>query len=200
MNSTKNYYNRNAREYADMSFEVDVTEHYNNFLKYIPENGKIIDIGCGSCRDVLAFMRKGYCVDALDQSEEFCRLALERYKIEVINESIEEWVKKNTHKYNGIWACASMHHLKKEDFVRFVECLDSNLVEQGVCYISLKNGIKTGEDKNGRYQQNYSKDNMIQILLMNEKLQIRMLNESDDKMGRNDFTWINVIVQKRGDM
>ena len=55
-----NYYDKNAQEFVDGTVDTDMTIHYNEFLPLIPENGSILDAGCGSGRDTLKFKSLGY--------------------------------------------------------------------------------------------------------------------------------------------
>jgi SAM-dependent methyltransferase len=45
------------------------------FLAFLPESARILDVGCGSGRDALAFNNKCDQVDAIDYSEELVKKA-----------------------------------------------------------------------------------------------------------------------------
>lgn len=76
-NYTTQYYNDNSKVFFDETVCADVTPLYERFLKYVPEGGRILDLGCGSGRDVKAFRDRGYVADGADRSEELCKLASE---------------------------------------------------------------------------------------------------------------------------
>ena len=63
---TIDYYNKHAQEFIASTFEVDMESLYQPFLVFLPESAKILDVGCGTGRDTLAFKNKGYHVDAID--------------------------------------------------------------------------------------------------------------------------------------
>ena len=75
MQKTLEYYNRNAREFAEGTSGVDFSGIQNRFLSHLPEGALILDFGCGSGRDTRCFLGKGFRVEAADGSEELCRLA-----------------------------------------------------------------------------------------------------------------------------
>ena len=54
MNQTIHYYNQNADHFFDTTYQVDMTSLYQSFLRYLPEHASILDLGCGSGRDMLA--------------------------------------------------------------------------------------------------------------------------------------------------
>ena len=113
MNKTIEYYNNNASEYYDQTAAVDLHDKYERFLRYIPEGGRIMDVGCGSGRDALAFLKAGYEVDAFDGSAQMCRIASERTGISVRQLRFEEV--EGEEMYDGIWACASLLHVHAKD-------------------------------------------------------------------------------------
>ena len=59
------------------------------------------------------FLEKGYRVDAVDGSEEICKITREYVKIEVKKMLFSELSFVN--KYEGIWACSSILHLSKDE-------------------------------------------------------------------------------------
>ena len=61
--STIDYYNKNAKAYFDKTVDARMVEQYNIFLKHVKFNGKILDFGCGSGRDSLAFKNMGFSLD-----------------------------------------------------------------------------------------------------------------------------------------
>ena len=86
MNSTRKYYEKNSKTYFDATYSIPVNL-YNRFLKYIPEGGSIIDIGCGSGRDSKYFYEHRYIVEALDESTALCKIVKDNIRIKVIEQN-----------------------------------------------------------------------------------------------------------------
>ena len=70
---TIDYYNKYAEEFTASTFEVDMESLYQPFLAELSEGARILDVGCGSGRDTLAFKNKGYQVEAIDYSAELVK-------------------------------------------------------------------------------------------------------------------------------
>ena len=66
-----NYYDKNAKDYITNTINCDMSHHYQKFIKYLPSNSKILDIGFGSGRDMIYFQSQGHIVEGIDTSIEF---------------------------------------------------------------------------------------------------------------------------------
>ncbi|WP_237738267.1 MULTISPECIES: class I SAM-dependent methyltransferase [unclassified Caldicellulosiruptor] len=77
MDQTIKYYDENAIEFFMNTKDANMENLCKLFLKYIPEGGKILDLGCGSGRDTKYFLEKGYDVVAVDGSIEMVKLSTE---------------------------------------------------------------------------------------------------------------------------
>jgi len=42
------YYNKNSKDFFDRTINADLQEVYQKFLKYVPNEGRILDAGCGA--------------------------------------------------------------------------------------------------------------------------------------------------------
>ncbi len=59
MNNTHEIFNQKFADYIMRTINVDNSDYYKVFLKYIPEGGTILDVGCGSGRDSYHFKKDG---------------------------------------------------------------------------------------------------------------------------------------------
>ena len=110
--STIRYYNENARAYFDSTVALDMGKLYGPFLKHLRPGSKVLDAGCGSGRDSLFFKNQGFQVTAFDASKEMVKLASELLDQKVLLMSFEDL--SLTEQYDGIWACASLLHVKNK--------------------------------------------------------------------------------------
>ena len=112
IDKTLKYYNENAQSFASGTVSVKFTEVQDKFLEKLNPDAYILDFGCGAGRDTKYFLSRGYQIDAIDGSEQLCRIASKYTGIKVRQMLFQELDEKE--KYDGIWACASILHLPKK--------------------------------------------------------------------------------------
>ena len=194
--NTLDYYNKNSEEYFNSTLNVDMTNTYKAFLKLLPKGGKILDLGCGSGRDSMNFIKLGYEVIAVDGAKKLAKKASVLLGNEVIVSTFEELELKE--KFHGIWACASLIHIKREDLKTVLNNLYNNLDDNGVFYMSFKYGEKEYVDDKNRYFNCFTDESIISFINENTKYNILGLYITEDKLGRvNEVKWLNLICNKK---
>ena len=194
MQKTLEYYNRNAREFAEGTSGVDFSGIQNRFLSHLPEGALILDFGCGSGRDTRYFLGKGFRVEAADGSDELCRLASVYTGIPVKQMLFQEL--EETEKYDGIWACASMLHLRREELPEVFRKMYRALKPGGILYVSFKYGDFEGE-RNGRYFTDMTEETAEELLESVPELKIKEPWVTGDvRAGRGAEKWLNMILRR----
>lgn len=194
MNQTLNYYNQNATEFCNTTFNVDMESLYQAFIQYLPQDAFILDLGCGSGRDTLAFKRKGYRVEALDYSKELVALASQQTGLQVRLESFYDFSDQS--KFDGIWACASLLHCERNQLPQVLKKIVNALKPNGIGYMSFKYG-NLDREKDGRSFTDLNEQQAQDLL---SKLDGVMLLEQWITLDRRpDRTeeWLNILFKKQ---
>lgn len=188
-----NYYESNAERYAAETISADMSEQYQRFLPLLKKGAKILDVGSGSGRDACYFQKQGYQVTALEPSKNLCREIRKVFSGEIVCSEVQNY--RPTERYDGIWACASLIHLKEEEVLHFFEKIDLYLEDSGIIYVSGKNGISTGEVEDGRFFLEFTEQLVEKILTVNKQLKLEQLWYTEDVNSRKGFRWLNVIFR-----
>ena len=88
---TINYYDTHADEFVAGTLCADMGAHYKKFEALMPAHAAVMDCGCGSGRDTLHFLARGYEVVPLDGSSKLARRATEltgRYFTDLTEEGL----------------------------------------------------------------------------------------------------------------
>ena len=75
MGKTLEWYNDNAARYAAETVDTDMRMVCDRFLALVRPGGRVLDLGCGSGRDLKYFREQGFEAEGLDGSAELCKLA-----------------------------------------------------------------------------------------------------------------------------
>lgn len=187
-----NYYKNKKEEFIENTFNCDMSFQYNFFEKYLNENTKtILDIGFGSGRDSLYFSEK-YNVYSIDPVEEFCDYAVKLGLKNVYCKSIEDIDYKDY--FDGIWACASLLHIKYDNLLFVFNKCYSALKNNGIMYCSFKYGEFEGI-RDDRYFTDLTEERLNNII-SNTNFKILEICITNDVRLNRDNKWLNVILKK----
>jgi cyclopropane fatty-acyl-phospholipid synthase-like methyltransferase len=193
---TLEYYNKNAVAFANGTLDVDFTQIPDRFLERLQVGDSILDFGCGSGRDTKYFLAQGMQVDAVDGSEEMCKIASEYTGLEVRQMYFQDLDEQG--KYDGIWACASVLHLSKKELRNVIKKMLAALKPEGIIYTSFKYGTFEGE-RNGRYFTDFTEMSFFDFI---QEIDGAVVEEQwitgDVRPGRGEEKWLNLIIRKNG--
>jgi len=130
-------------------------ESLDDFLKYIPKGGVILDIGCGLGIDTAYFHSCGYKTYGIDISENAINLAKQVYP--ECNYSVGDMSDPKLYwKYqpDGVYECLSLMNLPKSTIESVIKSIYDNLPEGGVFKLTVEED--PGESKTGWYSVPHS--------------------------------------------
>lgn len=190
---TIDYYNKHAEEFTASTFEVDMESFYQPFLALLPETAQILDLGCGSGRDSLAFKNKGYHIDAMDYSAELVKKATELTGIQVKYQSFYDLSEVAV--YDGIWACASLLHCERKRLAEVLEKMLRALKPDGVIYMSFKYG-DSDREKYGREFTDLNEQQAQKLLAQFDQVSWVQQWITIDKRPEREEQWLNLLWKK----
>lgn len=188
------HYNRQASAYYENTVDLDMTKILERFTKLLPESSTVLDLGCGSGRDSLYFIEKGYDVTSLDGASELCELAQIHIGQDVLCMNYEDIDFKEV--FDGVWACASLVHISREDMDFILDKITDSLKADGVLYMSFKYGEYSGM-KDGIYYTEYKTKMIRELINSHNNLElIDIFKTNDVRPEREEQEWINVFLKK----
>lgn len=192
-----NYYEVQWKEFVERTSGVDMTALYRPFLEHVPEEGYILDAGCGTGRDSKYFLSADYKVTAFDNSVKMIEHASGFTGLDVLRMSFEDVQWKN--RFDGIWACASLLHVPKKKIDFILKKLLDALKVSGVIYMSFKYGSEEIVDQEtGRFFNNYTPNELKILLQQQDGLEIIDIWESNSPLKQNKVQiWTNALARKK---
>lgn len=193
-NKTLLFYTQNADSFFSGTVIADMQEVRKRFTDCLSKHGTILDFGCGSGRDTRAFMDSGFLVDAADGSADMCARASEYTGITVKHMMFDELDAHN--QYDGIWACASLLHLPKNELADVLRKIEYALRENGVLYASFKYGDFEGI-REGRYFTDFTENSLTAFWKDTTSMRIFDVWVSQDvRADRKEKQWINLLARR----
>jgi len=192
---TIEYYQVNAASYAEQTQDVDMQQAYDAFLLLLPNGGTILDIGCGSGRDLKYFKDRGYDTQAIEPAPALAEIARERSGALVREILVEDLTAEKT--YDGIWACASLLHIPRCMLPSVINRLINALKPGGVLYMCFKKGVTDHVVQDGRLFNDQTCKTLSDLVsTLNNAIIIRCW-ESKDLIARHETVlWTNMLVQR----
>lgn len=193
MSSTDAYYARNARQFIADTQDVDMQALHAPFLAALPANAQILDAGCGSGRDALAFQRLGHTVSAFDASPAMAEHASRLLNVTVPVRRFAEI--DEVERYDGIWACASLLHVPESQLPDAFERLWRALKPGGVLYCSFKRG----QGERLHHERHFTDADEARLAAWTQQLpgltRTHCWSSEDQRPDRSE-QWLNALLYK----
>ena len=94
------YYDENAKFFAEFAISANMSPIHKEFFSHLKDGSKALDAGCGPGRDIVAFIEKGYDVEAFDASIEMVRIVTGLSGIGAVRATFDEY--DTVIKYDGV--------------------------------------------------------------------------------------------------
>lgn len=192
--TTEAFYNENADNFYNRTINVKMDHFYKEFLPHIPKGGSVLDAGCGSGRDAKFFQDQGYKITASDSAIEMVKRSSLLLGKPTLHLSFEEVDFKE--QFDGIWANASLLHVKSDRLPEILKKLCEALKPGGVLFMSFKYG--EGEYiKDGRHFSDHTEASIRPVIsLIPELEEVKSWKSADTRNSSADF-WLSSIVRKK---
>ncbi len=195
INQSIEMYNKYAKVYIEYTKNKLLQFELNDFIAQLPKGAKVLDVGCGSCRDIEYFKEEGLEVTGIDNSDEMITEAKkEGYEIKKMD------VRKLTFKkdtFDGIWCMATLADIPKEDNKKVIEQFYKVLKEKGIIFIATKQGQGERIEQKERYENAprfyayYTQQELEELLKTNRFMILKSTTIKDNKN-----SWVEALAQK----
>jgi len=198
---TKQVYDNHAKKLAEQYESADMKELNNLLLRYLPEGGELLEIGCGSGRDAAFLMERGYHVTAVDPSIAMVRYAAAKHP--TLAETLhtkefplaqdDELLKR---RFDGVLCLAVLMHVLNHDLFEMARQTGVLLKQGGTLVVSFstnREDLHGNRDNLGRL---YIERPMGQIQLLFERLGFRLIThrKESDSLSRN-IVWHILVME-----
>jgi SAM-dependent methyltransferase len=136
------HYDNSAESFWRGTKDHDVTQNHEALLRHITDAKppfRILDLGCGPGRDLIAFRDAGHEPTGLDAASNFCALARELSGCPVLHQNMLA-LDLPAERFDGVFANAVLFHVPTQELPRVLGDLRGVLKTRGVLFASNPRG------------------------------------------------------------
>lgn len=197
---TTDYYNSNVSE-LQSKYNSVYPEYIKLFKRYFVSGESVLDIGCGSGRDLNILLNLGYNCYGIDNSLKMVTYAINNYpalKYRINQGSVPLSLNlSKKQKWDNILIAAVLQHIPDSELYNVISTIYNQLKKSGIILISIPTiyPVNNNRDNFERLFFVRSKDEYLALL---EKIGFTLLyaHEDSDSLNRIDIIWTTLVLKK----
>ena len=189
-----NFYENNHQNYFDSTFQIDSDIFLSLLTEYLDADDSILDIGCGSGRDLLWGVQQGYKAVGFEKSPGLANLARKHSRCTVIEGDFTSY---NFSKlsFTALIFVGSLVHLSKEELPTILKSTCRALVPGGLVFVTMKEGNGSSQSDDSRVFTLWSQKDLEKIFA-DQHLQILNFSRQTSKI-RSDDVWLGYVLRNK---
>ena len=198
--STLKYYSDNAAQVAER-YESVVSNLSAHFVDAFSNGGKILDIGCGSGRDLAVLHKLGFDCYGVDPTPEFVKIAQLKHPELIGRIALGELPDLYTTfngDFDGVLCSAVLMHIDIEQLSATSAAIKSCLKQGGRLLYSVPSKrldvVASNRDANGRLFIPDQASRLNSLFSNQGFMEIASWTNSDS-MGRDAVEWVSVLLE-----
>lgn len=188
------YYQIHCEDYFKRTVGVDSSVFLEAFVRKLRSGASVLDIGCGSGRDLLWLKQQGFSPTGFERSGGLAELARRHSGCRVMEGDFETF-DFLPFSFDAILASGSLVHVPHHRLTDVLKNIQQALAPGGLFYLSLKQGDDTRTDAFGRTFY-YWQDSAIRCIVEAISANILFFSISPSVLNSKD-RWLSYILDQR---
>ena len=192
-------YEASAEAYAagQPPLSDDVRTAIDAFVAMLPSRSRVLEIGSGSGRDALALEERGVSVHRTDITPAFVRMLRADGHAAVVADPMTDDLAdpERDAPYDGVWASASLLHVRREDLPAVLANLAAVTAAGGALHLAVKEGdgarFSVHGNVPGPRHFTFWREPGLRAVLADAGWDVRAVTRN---VGLREETWLDVIA------
>lgn len=202
-NQTQAHYDKHAADMSAQYESADVTRLHQRLLEALPPGGRILEVGCGSGRDLAFLQAQGFDVTGLEPSKGMRDVALAGHpglagRLHPGTIPFSPGMDGLKPPYDAILAIAVIMHLTDPELAAWIRQLKSVLKPGGILFLSAsynREGLDGHRDEGGRLFIERMPE-QVETMMREGGLEKIMMFRSRDTLKRT-LRWFTMVFRIR---
>lgn len=186
------FYHTHAQDYFNQTIEVDPSSFLLPLVKHLAPGSTVLDVGCGSGRDMLWLTERGFYCTGLERSPDLAALARQHTGLLVIEADFESYNFSRMN-MNGLLLIGALVHLPHDLFSPVLSNILKALKPGGHALITMKQGEDRQKLEDGRVFYLWEKEYLFSmfkktgLICVDSSVQTSQVRETD--------IWLSFVLQ-----
>jgi len=186
------FYQDHCRDYFTRTVSVDPAPFLTPLISRLNKHATILDVGCGSGRDLLWLINRGFRATGFERSPGLAELARTHAGCDVIVGDFELF-DFSCFSVDAVMACGSLVHVPHQQLAGVLTGIMRALAPSGLMYLSLKKGTGIKTDTFGRTFYLWG---TTQLKKLWDDLGLRVLDFSSSRSAINSGdNWLAYVLE-----
>lgn len=186
------FYEENHQKYFNSTVSIDPGSFLEPFTRYLAPGATILDVGCGSGRDLRWLAKRGFASTGFEKSPGLARLARRHAACPVIEGDFHDYDFSQL-SFSALVFVGSLVHLYHTDFPVIFTKICGALAPKGHILVTLKEGAGTSTSADGRIFTLWSAVD-LEVLFTSQGFQILDFSRQVSRL-RPDDIWLGYVLR-----
>jgi len=187
----QDFYQRHYRAYHQKTFHIDPSSFLEPLIRHLTPGDTLLDVGCGSGRDLFWLKEHGFKVTGFERSEGLATLARKHVGCEIIEGDFEHF-DFSKHNFDAILLSGSLVHIPHAQLETVFGNVMGGLGEGGKVLVSLKEGTGSSTGGDGRIFYFWQNEDLRDIF-SRHGFRVLECHRAVSKVNSSD-TWLSYVL------
>ncbi len=190
----EHFYHIHTPEYFERTVNIDPSSFLSPLINHLQQGSSILDIGCGSGRDMLWLKERGFDCTGLERVSELAALARQHSGQPLIVADFESFDFSRMG-MDAVLLIGALVHIPHEHFPQILSQILKAIKPGDLALITMKQGQCRQEIADGRTFYMWEKENLLSIL---KKLGLICIDFSaQTSQVRKSDIWMSFVLRNR---